>query len=42
MHEEKFRNLVEQTDDWMWEIDLHGVFTYSSQAVAGYELRDSW
>jgi len=31
MSEEKFR-LVEQTDDWMWEIDLHGVFTYSSQS----------
>jgi len=42
MSEVKFRNLVEQTNDWMWEIDLHGVFTYSSpkaSEIVGYELR---
>ncbi len=26
--EEKFRNLVEQTNDWVWEFDKNGVFTY--------------
>jgi PAS domain S-box-containing protein len=41
--EEKFRNLVEQTSDWIWEIDNQGVFTYvSPQArdILGYELEE--
>lgn len=38
--EEKFRSLVEQTNDWIWEIDRNGVFTYVSPQVyeiVGYE-----
>jgi PAS domain S-box-containing protein len=34
--EEKFRNLVEQTNDWVWEIDKNGVFIYTSPQV--YEI----
>jgi PAS domain S-box-containing protein len=38
--EEKFRSLVESTSDWIWEIDLNGVYTYASPRVKhllGYE-----
>jgi len=38
--EEKFRNLVEQTNDWVWEMDQNGVFTYvNSQLgrILGYK-----
>jgi PAS domain S-box-containing protein len=38
--EEKFRNLVEQTNDWIWKIDRNGVFTYVSpqvRQIVGYE-----
>ncbi|MBI2485738.1 MAG: PAS domain S-box protein [Deltaproteobacteria bacterium] len=38
--EEKFRNLVEQTNDWVWEIDRNGAFTYVNPKVyeiVGYE-----
>lgn len=38
--EEKFRNLVEQTNDWIWKIDQTGVFTYVSpqvREIIGYE-----
>jgi PAS domain S-box-containing protein len=38
--EEKFRNLVEHTNDWVWEIDKNGIFTYVSPQVSeilGYE-----
>jgi PAS domain S-box-containing protein len=38
--EAKFRNLVEQTNDWVWEIDQSQRFTYLSprvQAITGYE-----
>ena len=41
--EEKFRNLVEQTRDWIWEINHQGVFTYvSPQAseIIGYQLSE--
>ncbi|MEP0911459.1 ATP-binding protein [Leptolyngbya sp. GB1-A1] len=31
--EAKFRNLVEQTNDWVWEIDLDGRFTYTNPKV---------
>jgi PAS domain S-box-containing protein len=36
----KFRTLVEQTNDWVWEIDLEGRFRYSNPKVfdiLGYE-----
>jgi PAS domain S-box-containing protein len=33
--EAKFRSLVESTSDWIWEIDEHGVYTYSSPQVLG-------
>jgi len=38
--EEKFRNLVETSADWIWEVDCHGKYTYSSpqvKAILGYE-----
>ncbi|MBW4564533.1 MAG: response regulator [Mojavia pulchra JT2-VF2] len=41
--EEKFRNLVEQTSDWVWEIDANGIFTYVSpkaSEIIGYEIAE--
>ena len=41
--EERFRNLVEATSDWVWETDPGGIYTYvSSKAceVLGYEVSD--
>jgi len=38
--EDKFRSLVESTSDWIWEINLRGVYTYASPKVKdllGYE-----
>lgn len=38
--ETRFRNLVESTTDWVWEMDKDGVFTYVSPKVRdilGYE-----
>lgn len=38
--EEKFRALVESINDWIWEVDSHGVYTYASPKVRemlGYE-----
>jgi len=38
--EEKYRNLVEQTNDWVWELDRQGAFTYVSpqvKTILGYE-----
>jgi PAS domain S-box-containing protein len=34
LSEEKFRNLVEQTNDWVWEIDKYGAFIYISPQVS--------
>lgn len=31
--EAKYRSLVENTSDWVWEVDRQGVFTYSNQKV---------
>jgi PAS domain S-box-containing protein len=31
--EAKFRALVESTSDWIWEVDEHGAYTYSSPQV---------
>ncbi|CAJ37013.1 PAS domain S-box protein [Methanocella arvoryzae] len=31
--EEKYRNLVEDVNDWIWECDLTGQYTYSSPKV---------
>jgi PAS domain S-box-containing protein len=33
--EAKFRALVESTSDWIWELDEHGAYTYSSPQVFG-------
>ncbi|RLE26312.1 MAG: hypothetical protein DRJ65_05790 [Acidobacteria bacterium] len=30
---ERFRNLVESSSDWVWEVDRKGVYTYSSPKV---------
>jgi PAS domain S-box-containing protein len=41
--EEKYRNLVENINDIVWEVDTHGRFTYVSNAVRailGYEPSD--
>jgi PAS domain S-box-containing protein len=38
--EMRFRNLVESTSDWVWEIDANGVYTYASprlRLLLGYE-----
>lgn len=32
--EERFRNLVETTSDWVWEVDKSGIYTYASPAVS--------
>lgn len=32
-NEQRFRNLVETTNDWIWEIDVNGVFTYVSPKI---------
>jgi PAS domain S-box-containing protein len=31
--EERFRNLVESTSDWVWEVNSHGFYSYSSPQV---------
>jgi PAS domain S-box-containing protein len=31
--EERFRSLVENTSDWIWEVDSKGTYTYSSPKV---------
>lgn len=39
--EERYRSLIETTNDWIWEIDENFHFTYSSlkiQTILGYEL----
>jgi len=38
--EERFRALIESTSDWVWEVDINSVYTYSSPKVRdlmGYE-----
>jgi PAS domain S-box-containing protein len=32
--EEKFRSIVETTNEWIWAIDLHGDLTYTNPAVS--------
>jgi PAS domain S-box-containing protein len=39
-NDRRFRSLVEETSDWVWEIDSKGFFTYASSKVKdllGYE-----
>jgi len=41
--EERFRSLVETSSDWIWEVDVRGVYTYSSPNVAdilGYDPQE--
>ena len=41
--EKRFRNIVEATSDWIWEIDAKGVYTYASPSVGdllGYQPHD--
>ncbi len=41
--ERRFRDLVETTSDWIWEVDALGVYTYASPKVAellGYAPRE--
>ena len=42
-NEERFRSLVENTSDWIWEVDANGIYTYSSPKVKdllGYDPKD--
>jgi PAS domain S-box-containing protein len=41
--EERFRNLVETSNDWIWEVDKNAVYTYVSPKVCnilGYEIEE--
>ncbi|HAJ62654.1 MAG TPA: hypothetical protein DCP31_28260, partial [Cyanobacteria bacterium UBA8543] len=41
--QERFRNLVETTSDWVWEVDEHGFYTYVSPKVEdllGYTVQE--
>ena len=41
--EEKYRSIVETTDEWIWEIDTEGRNTYSNNTILkilGYESRE--
>ncbi len=41
--EKKFRDIVESTPDWIWEMDKNGVYTYVSpniKKLLGYEPED--
>jgi PAS domain S-box-containing protein len=41
--EERFRNLVETSSDWIWEIDKNGVYTYVSpkvEEILGYQPQE--
>ena len=42
-NEDRYRMIVENTADWIWEIDVHGTTVYSNQrvtAVLGYTPED--
>ena len=39
--EERFQSLTESSTDWIWEVDINGVYTYSSLKIKdllGYEI----
>ena len=41
--EKRFRDIVESTSDWIWEVDKNGVYTYASPKVKkllGYEPKE--
>lgn len=41
--EERFRNLVETSSDWVWEVDENAVYTYASpkvESLLGYKVSD--
>jgi diguanylate cyclase (GGDEF)-like protein/PAS domain S-box-containing protein len=41
--EVRFRNLVEATSDWVWEVDAQGIYTYASpriKDILGYEISE--
>lgn len=41
--EERFRNLVESTSDWIWDLDNNGYFIYNSpsvEAITGYTAQE--
>lgn len=40
LSEVKFRNLIESTSDWIWEVDMNGVYKYASpqiESMLGYK-----
>ncbi|MEW6327780.1 MAG: PAS domain S-box protein [Thermodesulfobacteriota bacterium] len=41
--EQRFKDLIETTTDWVWEVDARGVYTYASPKVKdllGYEVSE--
>ena len=41
--EERFRALTESTSDWIWEVDVNGVYTYAGPKIKdllGYEVEE--
>ena len=43
LNEEKYKDIVENTSDWIWEVDHEGKYTYSSPQVdkmLGYKEKD--
>ena len=41
--EQKFKDLIETTTDWVWEVDRNGVYTYTSPKIKellGYEPQE--
>ncbi|HSR87822.1 MAG TPA: PAS domain S-box protein, partial [Pontiella sp.] len=43
LSEERFRNLVETTSDWIWEVNVNGCYTYASpqsSELLGYAPED--
>jgi two-component system, cell cycle sensor histidine kinase and response regulator CckA len=43
LSEEKYRSIVETTTEWIWEMDTHGIHTYSNQRVEeilGYPVEE--
>ena len=41
--EQKFKDLTETTTDWVWEVDVQGVYTYASPKIKdllGYEVSE--
>ncbi|MCF6181616.1 PAS domain S-box protein [Lutibacter sp.] len=43
LEKEKFKDIVENTGEWIWEVDLNGDFTYSNdlvEQISGYKANE--